>query len=72
MPDGLVPFADVFEVLKQDILDRTEPLSAIVGKQKHVRLLRHALKFFEYQFGKRIPGTLSYTSNNGDQIGMLK
>jgi hypothetical protein len=67
MPDALIPYDDVYMEI-EDLLIQQEALIAKLGKQKYIRLMRHAAAFAENQFGKRVVGTSSYTRDDGDSI----
>jgi tetratricopeptide (TPR) repeat protein len=69
MPDALLPLNDGFSIISDIIkeLKSNIPLHQL-GTQKYVRLLYHLAAFAEHQFGKRVPGTSSYSRDVSDSI----
>lgn len=67
MSDVLVPFIDVSSTIDK-VLAQTEEQIVILGNKRYVRLLHYAAAFAGHQFGKRIPGTKSYSRDSGEWI----
>jgi hypothetical protein len=69
MPDVLQPFSIVLSTVRE-IVNQTEAQVAKLGQQKYIRLLHHAARFTNRQFGKRVEGSSTYSRDDGSRLNI--